>query len=66
MVFNRASVKQAVTVAAGSTGLCAIAFSLLGRDFGGMLPISVFLAILASAIGLDLLGKPQPQPQNKN
>lgn len=66
MVFNRASVKQALTVSSGSTGLCAIAFSLLGKDFGGVLPISVFLAVLVATIGLDLMGKPQPQPQNKS
>ena len=66
MVLNRASLKQAFTVASGSTGLCAIVFSLLGKDFGGSLPISVFTAILVAITGMDLMGKPQPQSHKES
>ena len=62
MVFNRTSVRQAVTVAAASTGLCAIVFSFLSRDFDGILPISVFVSILVIHIAFDLIGRPQSQP----
>ena len=62
MVFNRTSVKQAITIAAASTGLCAIVFSFLSRDFDGMLPISVFISVLVVHIGFDLMGRLQSQP----
>ena len=62
MGFNRTSVKQAITVAAASTGLCAIVFSFLSRDFSGVLPISVFVSVLVVHIGYDLMGRSQSQP----